>query len=94
MSRRDDSLPAELRPTRDVAVARNPDAEPSQAGAIRLIRALPAPRVTPPPHHLPGTAGVDTIFRVTNDVTPSPLPVAIRCQLSGVAEHCGPTESA
>ncbi len=27
-----------------------------------------------------------TPFRVTNDVTPSPLPLATRCQLSGIAD--------
>jgi len=42
-------------------------------------------RVLVEPDHLPGTAPVEP-FRVTNDVTPSPLTVATPCQLSGVAD--------
>jgi hypothetical protein len=52
-------------------------------GVIRHIWPLPATTFTPPPHHLPER--VDTVSR-HNDVTPSPLPVATRCQLSGVAD--------
>ena len=57
-----------------------------QEGAIRLIRPPPATTFTPPLHPLPESAGVDTVFRVTNDVTPPHKPVPTRCQFSGVAD--------